>query len=104
MAARWGVIVGVVGIAAWTPRLQAQQRPAAPAAAPSKLETIRIRPNVYVKGSDYIDASKDVTGAISIEHGAVEAHGGRVHFTDEPAMSSSQLINSHFDEIGRAHV
>ena len=56
-----------------------------------------IRPNVYVKGSDYIDASKDVTGAISIEHGAVEAHGGRVHFTDEPAMSSSQLINSHFD-------
>ena len=48
MAARWGVIVGVVGIAAWTPRLQAQQRPAAPAAAQAKLETILIRPNVYV--------------------------------------------------------
>jgi rfaE bifunctional protein kinase chain/domain/rfaE bifunctional protein nucleotidyltransferase chain/domain len=65
---------------------------------PTAVEAIStIRPHVYAKGSDYIDASKDVTGGISVEIGTVEASGGRVHFTTEAAMSSSQLLNSYFD-------
>ena len=54
-----------------------------------------IRPNVYVKGSDYVDADKDVTGKIVDEQHAVEAYGGRIRFTDDVTFSSSELINRH---------
>lgn len=57
----------------------------------------RLRPNVYVKGSDYASPDDDVTGMIVEEAAAVTAGGGRVHFTDEIVMSSSELINAHFD-------
>lgn len=56
-----------------------------------------VRPNVYVKGREYADASKDVTGGISREQAAVEKHGGRVHFTDDITFSSSNLINRSFN-------
>lgn len=54
-----------------------------------------VRPDVYVKGSDYVDADKDVTGKIVDEQRAVEAHGGRIQFTDDITFSSSELINRH---------
>lgn len=54
-----------------------------------------VRPNVYVKGADYVDAEKDVTGKIVDERQAVEAHGGRLRFTDDITFSSSELINRH---------
>jgi len=57
----------------------------------------RIRPDLYVKGKDYQDAGDDVTGKIVLERQAVEAHGGRIHFTDEVTFSSTQLINQHFN-------
>lgn len=57
----------------------------------------RIKPDVYVKGSDYVDEETDVTGKISEETNAVEKGGGRVHFTNEMTMSSSELLNQHFD-------
>lgn len=57
----------------------------------------KIRPNVYVKGSDYRTASDDLTGNISREQQAVEAHGGRIFFTDEITFSSSNLLNEHFN-------
>jgi rfaE bifunctional protein nucleotidyltransferase chain/domain len=56
----------------------------------------RLRPDVYVKGSDYRSAADDVTGNIRLEQQAVEAGGGRIHFTDEITFSSSSLINEHF--------
>jgi rfaE bifunctional protein kinase chain/domain/rfaE bifunctional protein nucleotidyltransferase chain/domain len=66
--------------------------------SPTAVDPISIiKPHVYVKGSDYLDASADVTGAISIEIGAVEANGGRIYYTTEAAMSSSQLLNNYFD-------
>ena len=52
-----------------------------------------IKPDVYVKGPDYKDASSDVTGKIVEEQNAVEGFGGRIHFTDNITFSSSSLIN-----------
>jgi rfaE bifunctional protein nucleotidyltransferase chain/domain len=55
-----------------------------------------IRPNVYVKGPDYVDAASDVTGKINDERDAVERHQGRIQFTDDVTFSSSALINRYF--------
>jgi rfaE bifunctional protein nucleotidyltransferase chain/domain len=55
-----------------------------------------IKPNFYVKGLDYINESKDVTGMITLERLAVEKYGGKIHFTDEITSSSSMLINRFF--------
>jgi rfaE bifunctional protein nucleotidyltransferase chain/domain len=54
-----------------------------------------IKPDVYIKGTDYADASTDVTGKIVAEREAVEAHGGKLVFTDEITFSSSNLINRY---------
>jgi len=56
----------------------------------------QIQPNVYCKGSEYRRAADDVTGNITLEQEAVEAHGGTVFYTDEITFSSSHLLNSHF--------
>jgi rfaE bifunctional protein nucleotidyltransferase chain/domain len=56
-----------------------------------------IRPDVYVKGQDYQRAEDDITGKIVAERQAVEAHGGRIHFTHEVMFSSTELINRHFN-------
>ena len=56
-----------------------------------------LRPNVYVKGVEYADAARDVTNKIDIEVRTVEAHGGRVVFTDDITFSSSALINRYLD-------
>ena len=56
-----------------------------------------IRPSIYIKGQDYQNPQGDVTGMISVEREAVEAHGGRIHFTDEVTFSSSELINRHLN-------
>jgi rfaE bifunctional protein nucleotidyltransferase chain/domain len=57
----------------------------------------RIRPSIYIKGQDYQNPQGDITGKISLERTAVEAHGGRIHFTDEVEFSSSELINRHLN-------
>lgn len=54
-----------------------------------------LQPDIYVKGSDYADAADDVTGGIIHERAAVEAHGGRILFTDDITFSSSSLINRY---------
>ena len=66
--------------------------------APTSVNVIdAIKPDVYVKGSDYAESAQDLTGKIIDERDAVEAHGGRVHFTDDIVFSSSALLNRHFD-------
>ena len=57
----------------------------------------RIRPSIYIKGQDYQNPQGDITGKISLERDAVEAHGGRIHFTDEVTFSSTELINRHLN-------
>ena len=55
-----------------------------------------IHPNVYAKGSEYRSHGDDVTGNITREQAAVEAHGGHIFYTDEITFSSSNLLNEHF--------
>ena len=64
---------------------------------PMATDTIRLlRPNIFAKGSEYRDATKDRTGAISAEEHVVEEIGGRIAFTDDVVFSSSTLLNRHF--------
>lgn len=53
-----------------------------------------LRPDVYVKGSEYANLALDKTGNIFIEKQLVEDHGGRIHFTGGETVSSTKL--SHF--------
>jgi rfaE bifunctional protein kinase chain/domain/rfaE bifunctional protein nucleotidyltransferase chain/domain len=63
---------------------------------PTAVNCIKLlKPDVYVKGQDYIDRSKDVTGKISEEEEAITSAGGRIAFTNEITFSSSNLINEH---------
>lgn len=64
---------------------------------PLSVETIKLlRPDIYVKGSDYRIAEKDITGGIVPEADAVRAVGGEIRFTDDITFSSSTLLNRHF--------
>lgn len=56
-----------------------------------------LKPHFYVKGPDYKDLSKDVTGEIYHEKEAIEKYGELV-FTEEETFSSSAIINSFFQE------
>lgn len=65
--------------------------------APTAMNVIEhIKPDVYVKGSEYRDLDSDLTSNIRFECDAVEANGGRIFFTDEMRFSSSSLLNQHF--------
>lgn len=54
-----------------------------------------VKPDVYIKGSDYVVPEDDITGKIVEEKEAVEAHGGRLFFTNDITFSSSRLINRY---------
>lgn len=62
------------------------------------VETIKkIKPNVYVKGSEYAAPEEDITGGIFHEKDALEEVGSRIHFTDEITFSSTELLNKFYD-------
>lgn len=64
--------------------------------APTATNCIKLlEPDIYVKGQDYIDKTKDVTGKISEEEDAIKSVGGRIAFTHDITFSSSKLINAH---------
>ncbi len=54
-----------------------------------------LKPDIYVKGSEYADPEDDVTGRIVTERKSVEKHGGKIVFTEEVTFSSSNLINQN---------
>jgi rfaE bifunctional protein kinase chain/domain/rfaE bifunctional protein nucleotidyltransferase chain/domain len=63
---------------------------------PTCVETIKLlKPNIYAKGSDYRDASKDHTGKITDEEAAIKSVGGDIAFTEDITFSSSNLINKY---------
>jgi len=63
---------------------------------PTAVEAIQLlRPDVYAKGPDYVDAAADHTGGITLERRAIEDVGGRLAFTDDITFSSSTLLNQH---------
>ncbi|MDP7547966.1 MAG: adenylyltransferase/cytidyltransferase family protein, partial [Alphaproteobacteria bacterium] len=54
-----------------------------------------LKPDIYVKGSEYANPEDDVTGCIVTECETVEKYGGKIIFTDEITFSSSNLINNN---------
>ena len=64
---------------------------------PTSIETLHLlKPDVYVKGPDYEDRSKDITGNIQREIDVVESYNGRIHITQDIIFSSTKLINKGF--------
>ena len=65
---------------------------------PTAVESIGvIGPHVYAKGPDYKNKKKDVTGKIYDEESAVKSKGGRVVYTEDFTVSSSNLINNYLE-------
>jgi len=65
---------------------------------PTAVETIKkLKPDVYVKGSDYANREDDLTKQIYKEEETIKSIGGRIHFTNELTFSSTKLLNLHFD-------
>lgn len=63
---------------------------------PTAVETIKkLKPHLYVKGSDYANKEDDVTGKIYDEERAIKSVGGAIYFTDEITFSSTSLINTY---------
>ncbi|PWT81722.1 MAG: hypothetical protein C5B57_09895 [Blastocatellia bacterium] len=62
---------------------------------PSAVSALEVlRPDVYVKGSEYANLVLDKTANIFAEKRLVESYGGRIHFTTGDTFSSTKL--SHF--------
>lgn len=57
----------------------------------------KIKPDYYIKGSDYKNLKDDLSRNILAEKKEVEKHGGKIIFTDTPLHSSSSIINQNFD-------
>ena len=65
--------------------------------APTAVNVLsNVKPHAYVKGPDYKNMEDDITGNIHAEKKAVEAHGGKIVFTDDITFSSTSLLNEHF--------
>ncbi len=69
---------------------------------PTAIELLEnLKPNFYVKGSDYRNPKDDVTGMITEEISTVKKYGGQIYFTDEITSSSSHLINKFFSMLSQ---
>ena len=67
---------------------------------PLAVEAITLlKPNIYVKGPDYKNAEKDITGGITPEAQAISSVGGEIRFTDDITFSSSNLLNRHLSSL-----
>lgn len=54
-----------------------------------------LKPDFYVKGSDYKAREQDTTGGILEEEDAVIRNGGQLRFTNDPLKSSTKIINHY---------
>lgn len=67
---------------------------------PTAEETLRlIRPDIYVKGSEFKNTSSDMTGKIAKEEAVVKEIGAILAFTDDIIFSSTNLINRFFSTM-----
>jgi len=65
---------------------------------PTAVETIKkLKPDVYVEGSEYARREDDLTGKTYEEEEAITSIGGRIHFTDDITFSSTRLLNAYFN-------
>ena len=58
-----------------------------------------VKPAVYCKGTEYENASNDVTGNIHDDLTEVAAHGGKVRYIGSVVFSSTRILNRHFQHI-----
>ncbi|OGS24091.1 MAG: hypothetical protein A2297_05380 [Elusimicrobia bacterium RIFOXYB2_FULL_48_7] len=66
--------------------------------SPTATETIRmIKPDIYVKGSDFGSVESDPTGRLGQEQKAVKSIGGKLEFTSDEVFSSTKIIKENFD-------
>ena len=73
--------------------------------SPSALEGIKlIKPNIYCKGKDYKDASKDITNKIKKEISEVKKYNGKIVYTNEITFSSSKLLNTNKIGLGKDQI
>ena len=62
--------------------------------SPDSIKLIKsIKPDIYFKGQDYKDYSKDTTGKIKLEENSVKSIGGKIAFSSQEMFSSSSLLN-----------
>lgn len=67
------------------------------------VEAIRlVKPAIYCKGTEYQDASNDVTGNIHDDLSEVRVHGGEVRYIGSVVFSSTKILNRHFDHLPQA--
>lgn len=63
---------------------------------PTAEETLKLlRPDIYVKGSEFKDITSDPTGKIGKEEKVVHEIGATLAFTDDIVFSSTALINQY---------
>lgn len=55
-----------------------------------------IKPDLYIKGSEYANFEEDITQNIEPEVNAVMQNGGEVYFTKGANFSSTKLLNNNF--------
>jgi len=56
-----------------------------------------VKPDFFVKGNEYADPKKDISGKIVTERELVESFGGQLVFTEDITFSSSNLLNRYFN-------
>ncbi len=69
---------------------------------PTAEETLRLlRPDVYVKGSDFKSVDADRTGKLALEEKVCQEVGTELQFTQDIVFSSTNLINRFFSSFSR---
>ena len=64
-----------------------------------------IRPDYYVKGSEYKISENDITQNIDVEIEKVRSYGGNVYFTsDNVVFSSTKLLNNNFSSLSTEYL
>ncbi len=58
-----------------------------------------LKPDVFVKGSEFRNIKSDKTGKIQQEKEAVDSVGATLAFTDDVVFSSTHLINRHLSNL-----
>ena len=67
---------------------------------PTAEETLRLlRPDIYVKGSEFKNVESDPTGKIGREEKVIREIGVKLAFTEDIVFSSSNLINRFFSNF-----
>jgi rfaE bifunctional protein kinase chain/domain/rfaE bifunctional protein nucleotidyltransferase chain/domain len=67
---------------------------------PTAEETLRLlRPDIYVKGSEFKNTASDITGKITWEENVVREIGAELAFTEDIVFSSTNLINRYLSKL-----